>query len=442
MPALLDQAALAKIAWQAREYILSQVLSWAMAMQLLIISGLVLLSYHMTQAAQAWCQRQQEKCPAPERTCADLAAFRSFIEIIRPFLAFLFIGLAWRLARHFDLARDGLYTAAIICLALTAVRFVTGQMQNRLWAGILTAVIWFWAALYMFHISDHWLNFLQQIDFAVGQVQLSLLTIIQALALALVLYWLTRKVLLIWRFWLTMVSDLPPAMQILFAKLGAIAWISASVALVFHYLGLDLTLFTLFSGGLGLGLGFGLQKVFANLISGFILLADKSIKPGDVIQLGDKYGWINFLGSRYTSVISRDGLEHLIPNENLVTGEVINWSHSHNLVRLHLPVGVSYATDLTQARDLMLAVAARTPRVLQEPPPACRLVGFGDNAINLELRAWIKDPQHGLGNVKSELYWGIWEEFRQHHIEIPFPQRDVHLKSVPEIRTRTASEEK
>jgi small-conductance mechanosensitive channel len=186
-----------------------------------------------------------------------------------------------------------------------------------------------------------------------------------------------------------------------------------------------------------LGLGFGLQKVFANLVSGFIILADKSIKPGDVIQMGDKYGWINFLGTRYASVITRNGTEHLIPNENLVTNEVINWSYSNNLVRIDLPVGVSYAADLEKARDLILAAATGSPRVLTEPKPNCFLLGFGDNSVNLELRVWLNDPQNGVGALKSELLWGIWRRFREHGIELPFPQRDLHLKSMPEVRIRT-----
>ena len=181
------------------------------------------------------------------------------------------------------------------------------------------------------------------------------------------------------------------------------------VVIVLHYLGLDLTVFALFSGALGLGLGFGLQKVFANLVSGFIILADKSIKPGDVIQLGDKYGWINFLGSRYVSVITRDATEHLIPNENLITGEVINWSYSQNLVRLKVPVGVAYGSDLEKARELMLAAAADTLRVLKDPKPACLLAGFGDSAVNLEVRVWINDPQNGIGSVKSDLCMGHLE---------------------------------
>jgi len=188
-------------------------------------------------------------------------------------------------------------------------------------------------------------------------------------------------------------------------------------------------------------LGFGLQKIFANLVSGFILLADKSIKPGDVIQLKDTYGWINFLGSRYVSVITRDATEHLIPNENLITGEVINWSYSEDLVRLKVPVGVGYGSDLEKARDLMLAAATSSLRVLKDPKPSCLLVGFGDNAINLELRVWINDPQNGIGSAKSDLFWGIWQRFRDHGIEIPYPKRDVHLKYNPEMAFRTGPEE-
>lgn len=208
------------------------------------------------------------------------------------------------------------------------------------------------------------------------------------------------------------------------------------------YLGLDLTVFALFGGALGLGLGFGLQKVFANLVSGFILLADKSIKPGDVIQLGNQYGWINFLGSRYCSVVTRDGIEHLIPNENLITNEVINWSYSQNLVRLKVPLGVAYGSDLEQARDLALEAAGDAKRLLKDPKPSFQLMGFGDNAVNVELRVWIHDPQNGIQSVKSDLLWGIWRRFRDQGIEImPYPQRDVHLKSIPDTLLRTGPQE-
>ena len=136
-----------------------------------------------------------------------------------------------------------------------------------------------------------------------------------------------------------------------------------------------------------------------------------------------------------------DGTEHLIPIENLITGEVIKRSYSQNLVRFNVPVGVSYGSDLEKARELMIAAAADTLRVLKDPKPACPLTGFGDNAVNLEMRVWINDPQNGIASVKSDLFWGIWQRFREHGIEMPYPQRDVHLKYVPEITVRTGPEE-
>jgi len=426
---------------QTRKYFFTEVLSWAMAAQIAVVGLALLLASRAIRSMQTWCDRQREKCAARQEKCDDLDTIISFLKIISPFLASLIVIIAWRVAGHLNWPHDGLHIASIILLTISMVRFITGQMHNRVWASILTAVIWFWAMLYMFRTIDPLLDFLQHIDFNLGQVHLSLLIILRASVLSLMLYWFCRKLLFVWHFWLTAVSDLTPAVQILFSKLGGIFLFFASILLILHYLGLDITVFALFGGALGLGLGFSLQKVVANVISGFIILADKSIKPGDVIQLDDTFGWINSLGSRYTSVISRDGTEHLIPNEKFISDRVINWSHSHNFIRLHLPLGVSYESDLEKARDLMLAVAGRTPRILQDPRPACRLMGFGDSAINLELRVWIRDPQNGVANVRSELYWGIWKEFREHNIQIPFPQRDVNLKTVPDSKIRTGPEE-
>jgi small-conductance mechanosensitive channel len=334
-----------------------------------------------------------------------------------------------------------MYSAGVFCIALTLVRLLTGQLQDRFWSGVLQTVIWLSATLYIFKLTKPWQAVLEHVNFAVGQFHISLLTVHRAVLLSLLLYWLARKLLIIWHCWLTLGSDLSPAVKILLYKLASILVYVAAVALVLHYMGLDLTVFTLFSGALGLGLGFGLQKIFANLVSGFIILADKSIKPGDVIQMGERYGWINFLGSRYVSVVSRNGTEHLIPNENLITNEVINWSYSNNLVRLKVPVGVSYESDLEKARDLMLEVANATKRVLMDPKPSCLLSGFGDSAINLELRVWINDPQNGLGKVKSDLHWGIWKAFKEHGIELPYPQREVHLKTGPGVKGQESSGE-
>jgi len=436
-----DPAFFDKIGSQARDYLFQHVLSFAMAVQIVVIGCAIILARHATRAMDAWFERLQTRCASMPELCAELPLLVTFKKVITSFIAFGLVWIAHGTAEHFHWPREGLYTAGIILMALTLVRLFTEEMKNRFWARMLAGAIWLWAVLYIFHIIEPWLTLLSHIDFKVGQVRISLLQISRALPVFLLLYWVAKNLAIIWRFWLVVGSGLSSAVQILLSRLGSIFLYSLAVVLVLTYLGLDLTVFALFSGALGLGLGFGLQKVFANLVSGFILLADKSIKPGDVIQLGDEYGWINFLGVRYISVITRNGTEHLIPNENLITGEVINWSYSQNLVRLKLPVGVAYGTDLEQARDLMLKAAAATKRVLKEPQPSFRLMGFGDNAINLEVRIWINDPQHGVHSVKSELFWGIWQRFRDHGIEIPYPQRDVHLKSIPDTLLRSGSEE-
>jgi small-conductance mechanosensitive channel len=426
-----------KILSQAREYFFYHILSWAMVAQIGVIGLALLLAHKTTGAVRSWLGRIQAQCPEFQETYAEMP----FLKVIDPLFAVIFLWVASRTAHHFHWPREVLYTALILVIALALVRLCTTQMHNRSWARILTIVLWLWAALYVFHLMDPWNHILAHIDFQLGSVQVSLLTLYRAFILVLVLYWLSRHLLMIWRFWLKTASGLTPAVRVLLYRLGSILLFSASVVFVLHYLGLDLTVFALFSGALGLGIGFGLQKVFANLISGFILLADKSIKPGDIIEVKDKYGRINHLGARYVSVLTRNGTEHLIPNENLVTGEVINWSHSQDLVRPTVPVGVAYGADLEKAKELMLEAAAVAPRVLKDPQPSCLLTGFGDNAVNLELQVWINDPQNGMENLKSDLLWGIWERFRANGIEFPFPQRDLHLKSIPEeLRLQTKVE--
>ena len=311
--------------------------------------------------------RQQAQYATHPEAGADLAILLNFVKVINAFIAFILVSIAFSIADHFNWPRNELYAVGIILIALTLTRLFTDEMKNRFWARILAIALWLWASLYVFHLIDPWLRFLQHIDFQLGQVHVSLLHVQRAFFLLLALYWVSKNLRILFHFWLTIKSGLTPAVQILLYRLGSIFLFSACVVIVLHYLEIDLTVFALFSGALGLGLGFGLQKVFANLVSGFIILADKSIKPGDVIQMGDKYGWINFLGSRYISVITRNGTEHLIPNENLITGEVINWSYSQNLVRLKVPVGVAYGSDLEKARELMLAAAADTRRVLKDP---------------------------------------------------------------------------
>jgi len=199
-------------------------------------------------------------------------------------------------------------------------------------------------------------------------------------------------------------------------------------------LGIDLTALAVFSGAFGLAIGFGLQKTFGNLIAGIILLMDKSIKPGDVIAIADQagvstFGQIRKIGIRAVSITTRDQKEYLIPNENLMINQVENWSYSSRNVRMQVPVGVSYHADIDKAEELMLEAALSCDRVLKSPPPTVWLDGYGDSSVDFIIHVWITDPEAGIGNVKSEVLKKLWHLFQEHEVEIPFPQRDINLRS-------------
>lgn len=222
-----------------------------------------------------------------------------------------------------------------------------------------------------------------------------------------------------------------PAQRVLLEKLAGIAVVAIAVLLGIDLLGIDLTALAVFSGAFGLAVGFGLQKTLGNLIAGLILLMDRSIKPGDVIVVGDTFGAVNKIGVRAVSVITRDGKEYLIPNEKLMTEPVENWSYSSRNVRIHIPVGVSYDCDLALAQRLMIEAAKASPRALADPAPVVWLRAFGDSAVDHEILVWMSDPEGGVGNIQSEILNRLWLLFKEHGIEIPFPQRDLRIRSLP-----------
>ncbi|HSG65815.1 MAG TPA: mechanosensitive ion channel domain-containing protein, partial [Gammaproteobacteria bacterium] len=181
------------------------------------------------------------------------------------------------------------------------------------------------------------------------------------------------------------------------------------------------------------------QKVVSNLMSGVILLMDRSVKPGDVIAVGDTYGWVSGLGGRYVSIVTRDGIEHLIPNELMITQTVENWTHSDNKTRLKLPLGVHYDSDVRLAIGLCVEAALETDRVLKQPEPKCLVLGFGDSAVDLELRFWIQDAHQGVRNVRSDVLLRIWDKFHAQGVQIPYPQRDLHIRSAQAVPVEVLS---
>lgn len=268
----------------------------------------------------------------------------------------------------------------------------------------------------------------------------ALLVVIVIVAVVVLAKLLTRMA----RWMLGKVTRLDSTQKLLADKLTAIAIWTISILIGIDILGIDLTALTVFSGAFGLAVGFGLQKTFGNMLAGIILLMDRSIKPGDVIAVNDptgreSFGQIRKIGIRAISVVTRDRKEYLIPNENLMVNQVVNWSYSSREVRVKTPVGVSYGSDLDLAERLMLQAATESPRVLASPEPKVLLMNFGASSVEFEIRFWITDPEEGVSGVRSEVLKRVWHLFKEHGIELPFPQLDVYLRDNAQFQQLAAA---
>ena len=277
---------------------------------------------------------------------------------------------------------------------------------------------------------------LDSVGFEYGDSRISLYRALLVVVVLLVVLVVARVASIGVRHLFRRMTRLDPAQQLLGEKLVSIAVWVLTVLVGIDVLGIDLTALAVFSGAMGLAVGFGLQKTFGNLIAGIILLMDRSIKPGDVIAVSDtagreSFGQIRKIGIRAISVVTRDRKEYLIPNENLMINQVENWSYSSRDVRVKAPVGIAYASDLALAERLMLQAAAETRRVLAEPAPSALLMAFGESAIQFEIRFWISDPEEGISNVRSDVLKRVWRLFRDNGVEVPLPQRELRILADP-----------
>ncbi len=343
------------------------------------------------------------------------------------------LGLQWiaiQIASSLKWPNHLLIILASLLTAWVLITLATMLVANKALARFIAISAWTIAALNIFGLLEDASALLDSWSVNIGQVRVSPLTVVKIAVSLWFALWLANGLATLVERRLEQSQSVAPTMRVLGAKLTRLSLIIGAILVALSAVGIDLTALAVFSGALGVGLGFGLQKIFSNLVSGVILLMDRSIKPGDVIAINNTYGWINHLGARYVSVITRDGSEHLIPNEELITQRVENWSYSNDMVRLRIPIGISYNSDPRVAIELCKEAAEMVPRVILTPEPRCQVVRFGDSSVDLELRVWIEDPQNGRGNVISEVLLGVWDRFHENGIEIPFPQRDLHLRSM------------
>ncbi|MBB5720655.1 small-conductance mechanosensitive channel [Loktanella ponticola] len=315
-------------------------------------------------------------------------------------------------------------TFAFVWLSIV---FVTRLIKSPFLRKLVRYGAWIYATLEILDLVDEAETLLDSAGFSIGSVRLSLLLLVQAIVILGILIAGARILTTSTASRIRRNEDISPSMQVLIVKMTQIAFYGIAFYAGVKAIGIDLTGLAVLSGAIGVGLGFGLQKVVSNLVSGVIILLDKSVKPGDVISLGTTFGWINSLGARYVSVVTRDGKEYLIPNEDLITGQVVNWSHSNDFVRLDIFFGTAYHDSPHDVRRIAIEAANSVDRVLKSKAPVCHVVGFGDSSVDYILRFWISDPTGGLTNIRGNVYLALWDAFAENDISIPFPQREVKV---------------
>ncbi len=316
-------------------------------------------------------------------------------------------------------------TFATLVAAWIAIYLASQLVKNPIWAKLFAWVAWSIAALSIVGLLDPAVALLDSAAIqGVSAYDVIKSTIAFAVLLSVAMY---SAGLIESRIRTS--SALSPTVQVLFTKSLKIVLVSLAILIAINSVGIDLTALAVVGGAIGLGIGFGFQRTISNLVSGLILLIDESIKPGDIISVSGTYGWVTTLGGRYVSVVTRDGVEHLIPNETLISERVENWTHTHSRTRLKLDVGVHFDSDLRRVIGLCEEAARETERVLADPEPRCLFIEFGDSALKLQVRFWIADAQNGVQNVKSAVLLRIWEKFKEHAVEVPYPQRDLHVRS-------------
>ncbi|MFK7839830.1 MAG: mechanosensitive ion channel family protein [Bdellovibrionales bacterium] len=317
-----------------------------------------------------------------------------------------------------------------LLFAWIVIRIVVQFIGNAAMRSFFAFVTWSIAALSIFGVLEQTMETLNGIGFAIGDSKITMLAVINSILLIVALLYFAlfgssfaeRKI--------KNVKSLTRTSQVLISKVVRVALIVFALLIGVTSAGIDLSLFAVFGGAIGLGIGFGLQKGISNLFSGMLLLMDRSIKPGDVIEIPDigTFGWVNNMAARYTEIVTRDNKSFLIPNEDFITQRVVNWSHGNSLIRLQVSFGVHYKSDPHVVKDIAeKATKEAHERIAQNPSPVCHMTEFGDSSLNFSLRFWIKDAEQGVTNIKGQVMLALWDTFKENDIEIPYPHREVYI---------------
>ncbi len=351
-----------------------------------------------------------------------------------PLTAVALVGIAKLVLQkfiHVNLLRLALPLLGSMAL-VRAVVFVLRQAFPRAtwlttWERIIATFIWGWLALYITDLAPHVIDALEGVVFPLGAQRLNLWMILQGIVTVFLTVVVALWVAGLIEARLMRMQDVDSSLRIVGVRVAKALLTVAALVTGLSMAGIDMTAFSVFTGALGVGLGLGMQRIASNYVSGFIILLDRSIHLGDIVQVGTDGGQVSKITTRYTVLKNPGGVEFIVPNEMLISNVVQNQSYTDTRVRLATTVGVAYGTDLDLAMRLMAEAASGQPRVLADPAPKVLLTLFGDSSIQLELGFWIADPEEGKGGVTSDVNRAVWRAFRDNGIEIPFPQRELRM---------------
>ena len=392
--------------------------------------GLILAAAGIAYAAEAGVRNRVDMTslamgwPLPLRhfarvmvSSASTAVFTLFVIISR----FVMYHATWPSRSYL------LMVAAKMGLAWLAIRLVTSVLRNAFIVKLVSITAWFVAALSIIGQLDTTVELLDSFAIVLGGLRLTPLLVIKAGALLLIALWLTNIASNFAESRINSTTDLTPSVQVLLVKIIRNGLLAVAIVIALGTVGIDLSALAVFSGAVGVGIGIGLQKIVANFISGIILLADKSVKPGDLVTIGDSSGRISAMKTRYISVAAGDGREFLIPNEDLVTQKVVNWTYTDKNTLVKVLFSTNYDADPRLVCKLAIEIAAAAPRAIKNKPPNCILTEFAEAGMKFSLTFWIADPD-GMDNVKSDVMLALWDAFKREGIRVPYPVREIRVR--------------
>jgi small-conductance mechanosensitive channel len=365
------------------------------------------------------------------------AAFRLAARVLIRNMAFGFFAALMGITRVIMVATTWpsrsylLVVAANLAAAWLLIRLATSLIRNETAVKLVSLTAWSIAALSILGLLDQTTAALDGLAITFGGHRFSLLLAIKVVALMGFALWLANVAGNFVDARISNLTDLTPSVRALTSKLVRILFISLAVVIVLAAAGVDLSALAIFSGAVGVGIGFGLQKIVGNFVSGVILLADKSVKPGDIVTIGESHGQVRAMNTRYISVSGNDGREFLIPNEKLVTERVVNWTYHDTNTRVDVTFSTSYEANPRRVCEVAAEIAKATPRVAKFQPPTCSIVEFGDLSMRFSLSFWITDPEKGIGNVRSQVMLALWDAFRIEGAVTNYPIRDIRIDDAP-----------